>query len=547
MMMRQWRRASTTRAAAAAIALAGALGCGAVSRPGDTVVYASGADLESANPLVTIHPLSRQVQRYALFVTLARYDDALRPAPYYARAWTWSAGRRALTFALVPGLRWHDGVPTTARDVAFTIDAARDPATGFPRYADLAEVAAVEAPDDSTVVLRFARPQPRFPAVLCELPIVPAHLLAGVPRRALRRAPFGTAPVGNGPFRFVERRAGERWVFERNEAFPASLGGPPRIRRFVVAIVDEAATKFAGLVSGELDVAGIAPSMASLVAGDRSLRALEYPVLMSYGIVFDVARPPFNDARVRRAIGLSLDRTRMVRAALAGYATPAAGPVPPDHPYAAPWAPARDTARADSLLDAAGWRRAAGGMRARGGRPLAFELLTVGSGDNAVEQLLQADLAARGIRVEIRQREMAAFLAEARAVPKRFDALFTGIPGDLSLAYLSAMYDGRQAGGALDYGGYHTARLDSLLARARAAPDGPPASAAWLDVQRELATQAPAVWVYHARGVQGLSRRLGGVRMDLRGELVTLAHWTAAATAAAAARPAEAAAPAAAR
>ncbi|HEX6533287.1 MAG TPA: peptide ABC transporter substrate-binding protein [Gemmatimonadaceae bacterium] len=533
-MMRRGRRASTIRAARAAraaavvVAMVAVTGCGAVSRPADAVVYASGADLESANPLVTIHPLSRQIQRYALFVTLARYDEALRPSPYYATAWRWGDDRRTLTFALAGGLRWHDGVPTTARDVVFTIDAARDPDTGFPRYADLADVSAADAPDDSTVVLRFAHPQPRFPDVLCELPIVPAHLLARVPRRDMRRAAFGTAPVGNGPFRFVERRAGQRWVFERNDAFPAALGGPPHLRRFVVAIVDEAATKFAGLVSGELDVAGISPGMASLAERDPSLRVLDYPVLISYGIVFNVTRPPFDDARVRRAIGLALDRRRIVTAALAGFATPAAGPVPPDHPWAAPDSAPRDTARADSLLDAAGWRRGADGWRARDGRPLSFELLTVGSDGNAVEQLLQSDLARIGVRVAIRQREMASFLAEARAVPKRFDALFTGIPGDLSLSYLSAMYDSRQAGGALDYGGYHTPRLDSLLGRARRAADGAPAREAWLEVQRALASAAPAVWVYHARGVQGLSRRLEGVRMDLRGELATLARWTTA-------------------
>lgn len=525
MMMRSGARASTTRALVAALALAGLAACGAASRPADTVVYASGADLESANPLVTIHPLALQIQRYALFVTLARYDEGLRPVPYFARGWHWSADRRTLTLTLLSGLRWHDGVPTTAHDVAFTLDAARDPATGYPRYADLADLTAVEAPNDTTVVLRFPRPVARFPAVLCELPIVPAHVLAAVPRPGMRRSAFGTAPVGNGPFRFVERRAGQRWVFDRNDEFPAALGGPPHVRRLVVAIVDEPATKFAGLVSGELDVAGIAPTMAALVARDPSLRVLSYPVLVSYAIIFNTARAPFDDVRVRRAIGLAIDRRRLIAAALAGYATPAAGPVPPDHPYAAPGAPALDTTRADSLLDAAGWRRGPDGLRVRDGRPLTFELLTVVSSDNPVEQLLQADLAAIGIRMEIRQREMASFLAAARERPKRFDALFTGIPGDLSLSYLSSMYDSRLAGGALDYGGYHTAHLDSLLARARRAPDGPTARAAWLAVQDALADAAPAAWVYHARGVQGLSRRLTGVRMDLRGELVTLHDW----------------------
>ncbi len=531
--MMQWEPlASTAHAmyrrvlAACAIALGCAACAAAEARPAGTVVYASGADLESANPLVTIHPLALQIQRYALFVTLTRYDDSLQPVPYYARKWSWSSDSTRLTFTLASGLRWHDGVATTARDVVFTIDAARDPATGYPRYADLAGIASVSAPNDTSVVLRFTRPATHFPLVLCDLPIAPAHLLAGVARSEMRGAPFNMDPVGNGPFRFVERLPNQRWVFERNESFPAALGGPPTLRRLVVAIVDEAATKFAGLVSGELDVAGISPSMAALVTNDASLRVLDYPTLSSSAIIFNTARPPFDDVRVRHAIGVAIDRARVIDAALAGFATPATGPLPAGHPYAAPERAVLDTALADSLLDAAGWRRGPDGIRQRGGTPLRFDLLTVGSAGNAVEQLIQADLAAVGIRMEIRQREMASFLAEARAQPRRFDALFTGIVGDVSLAYISAMYDSRLAGGALDYGGFHTPRLDSLLARARSAPDGSTARDAWLAVQRELASQVPAVWVYHSRGVQGLSRRLRGVRMDLRGELVTLHEWS---------------------
>jgi peptide/nickel transport system substrate-binding protein len=527
MMLRE-RLASTARALTACAAILFGAACAAAeARPAGTVVYASGADLESANPLVTIHPLALQLQRYALYVTLTRYDDSLHPIPYYARSWRWSSDSTVLTFALASGLRWHDGVPTTARDVAFTLVAARDPATGYPRFADLAAVESVTASDDSTVMIRFSRPATHFPLVLCELPIAPEHLLRDVPRSEMREAPFNMHPVGNGPFRFVERRPGQRWVFERNENFPKELGGPPTLQRIVVAVVDEAATKFAGLVSGELDVAGISPTMASLVADDASLRVLSYPTLSSSAIIFNTARPPFDDVRVRRAIGVAIDRGRLIEAALAGFATPAAGPLPAGHPYAAPERPVLDTALADSLLDAAGWQRGTSGLRERGAQPLRFDLLTVGSAGNAVEQLIQADLAAIGIRMEIRQREMASFLAEARSQPKRFDALFTGIVGDVSLAYISAMYDSRLAGGALDYGGYHTPRLDSLLERARVAPNGAAARVAWLAVQRELANEAPAVWVYHSRGVQGLSRRLHGVRMDLRGELVTLHDWSA--------------------
>ena len=506
-----------------------AAGCGTASRDRATVVYASGADLESGNPLVTVHPLSRQVQRYLLFVTLARYDSALTPSPYAARHWEWSADRRALVFHLVSGLTWQDGAPTTASDVAFTVDAARDAATGYPRAAELSIVDSTVAPDDSTVVVHFARPQFTFPLVLCELPILPRHLLASVPRHDMRRAAFNLAPVGNGPFRFVERRAGDHWSFARNGHFPAALGGPPHVESVVIVVVDEATTKFAGLASGDLDVAGIAPSMASLVRRDRSLRVLEYPVLFSVGLVFNAHRPPFDDERVRHAVDLAIDRTRILSAALAGYGTPAAGPVPPDNPLALHAVPDHDPRRADSLLDAAGWRRGSNGVRTRDGRAFSVQLITVGSGDNALEQLLQADLAERGIRLGIRQVELGRFLTEARAPRKDFDLLVAGIPGDLSLSYVGAMFDSRQAGGALDYASYHTPSLDSLFARTRDAHTADATRDAWLALQRLLARDLPVAWIYHSRGVQGISARLLDVRMDLRGELATVASWRIAA------------------
>ena len=499
--------------------------CGSPHRSAATVVYASGADLESGNPLVTVHPLSRQVQRYLLFVTLATYDSALAPAPYAARKWDWSSDRRRLTLNIVSNLQWQDGRPTTARDVAFTLDAARDPATGYPRAADLATIDSTVATNDTTVVLHFARPQYSFPLVLCELPILPEHLLRNVPRPEMRSAAFNLSPVGNGPFNFVERRAGDHWTFARNPRFPAALGGPPHIDGVVIVVVDEATTKFAGLASGELDVAGIAPSMASLVRRDHSLRVVDYPVLFSVGLVFNTHRPPFDDARVRRAADLAINRDRIVRAALAGYGTAASGPVPPDNPLALNQLPRHDVRLADSLLDLAGWKRSKSGIRERSGRPFNVELLTVGSGDNALEQLIQADLAERGIHVAIRQVELGHFLTVARAPQKQFDMLVAGIPGDLSLSYVGAMFDSRQAGGALDYASYHTRALDSLFARARDARTTEESRAAWLEIQKQLQQDVPVAWIYHSRGLQGVSARLHDVHMDLRGELSNVTSW----------------------
>jgi peptide/nickel transport system substrate-binding protein len=461
-------------------------GCGSgggAARRGRTVVYASGADLQSVNPLITIHPLAKQVERYVLLTTLVRYDSALAPQPYLARTWKWSGDRKALTFRLQSGVRWHDGAPTTARDVAWTLSAARDSVTGYARLNEFADVAFVNDPDDSTVVVRFGHEQAAFPDVLTDLAILPAHLLDSVPRAELRRAAWNEHPVGNGPFRFVTHEAGRRWVFAANPEFPPALGGPPALERLIIAVVDEPTTKLAALTAGEVDFAGIQPAHAAFVRTNAALTVLDYPLIFPYGIVFNTRRPPFDDSRVRLAVALALDRREIVDGYLYGFGSVAEGPVPPDVPGYVPVRPVPtnpDSAR-----------------RLLGGRRVAFELLTVGSGEAALEQMIQARLAAVGFDVAIRQLELTAFLARVNARQRDFTAAVLGTPGDPGLGYLTSLAD---------------------LTGLRPAAD--PARA-----QRLFRDSLPVVFLYHARGVQGMNRRVTGVRMDLRGELPTVAGW----------------------
>lgn len=489
-------------------------GC-APAAPPSSVFFASGADLQSINPLLTTHPLAKQVQRYALFLTLARYDSTLVARPSLAEGWQWSGDRRTLDLRLRPDVLWHDGVRTTAADVVFTLDAARDTATGYPRVADLSCLAGVRALDTLTVRLTFCRPQPGLPDVLVELPMLPAHLLERVPHAELRRAAFNQHPVGNGPYRFAGHTPNQRWIFDANPAFPVPLGGPPAIRHLVIVIVDEPAAKLAGLVGGELDVAGIAPMHASLVRRDTALRLVSYPILLTYGLVWNTARAPFDDPRLRRALTLGLDRAQMVNAYLYGFGEVADGPVPPAHPLAVPVERVPfSRAAARALLDSLGWRPGADGVRRREGRALAFTVLTVGASDNSLEQMIQADLRAVGADVRIRQLELGAFLAAAQGPSRDYDALVTGISGDLALGYLRSLFDSRRLGAPLQYAQYRNLAVDAALDAGDLAT-----------VQRLLARDQPVSFLYHARGVQGMSRRLRGVRMDLRGELATLQQW----------------------
>jgi peptide/nickel transport system substrate-binding protein len=489
---------------------------------GGTVFYASGADLQSINPLLTVHPLAKQVERYVLFLPLAAYDSTLMPAPRLAQDWVWSRDRTQLTFHLRRDVRWHDDVPVSADDVVWTLKAARDPAVAYPRARDLAALTQVERVDQFTARLTFARAQPTFPDVLTDLALLPAHRLEGLEGGAIRTARFNQFPVGDGPFQFVEHRPNQRWVFRRFDSFPEALGRP-RISRLVIVVVDEATTKLAALTSGELDVAGIAPQHTAFVRRDDRLRVLDYPIQLVYALIFNTRRPPFDDPQLRRALSLAIDRRLIVDAYLYGYGTVADGPAPPEHPWHEPMpAPVRDSAQASRLLDAAGWLMGPDGVRRKGGRPLAFTVLTVTTGENALEQMLQAQLKEVGAAMTIRPVELSTFLGLAQGELRDFDALVTGLPGDLALSSVASLLGGR---GPLAYPGYDSKDVRAALQRVREATTERQLADGWRDIQRLLARDMPVAWLYHARGVQGVNRRVEGITMDLRGELAGVDRW----------------------
>ncbi len=497
-------------------------GCAGSPRSPDTIVIASGTDLEGMQPLTTVHPLSRQVQRYLVFTPMVRLSAALTPEPWAASSWSWNHDRTLLTFVIDTSLRWHDNATVSAHDARFTLALARDPNTGYWRRGDLTSMDSVSVRGADTLAVHFSRPQADVPLVLAELPLVPEHVLSDVPRNALRKHSFTFAPIGSGPYRVVSREAGRRWIFERVPSFPARMGGVASTRTLVVAVIDEATTKVAGLVSGALDIAGVNPMTAALVKRDPTLRVLDYPTFFTNWLIFNPLCDAVRDVRVRRAISLGVDRLRIVQAGIGGYGVPSAS-------YTAD--AARDTTpadapRADSLLEAAGWTRLGSEFRARKGKPLVIEMLTVGTGDNPVEQLLQADLRARGIDLRIATRDMGALLSAARATSGSWCAIYTGVGGDPSRSQLASLFDPALRGGALDLGANRPANLVPAFARLRSGVDSASRNAAWRDVFTIIADSVPATPIFHSRGVQGLTQRLQHVTIDLRGELFSAAQWS---------------------
>ena len=428
-------------------------------------------------------------------------------------------------------LRWHDGRPTTARDVAFTIDAARDPATGYWRAADLASVDSVVARDDSTAVRRaFGRRSRAFPLVFCELPIFPRICSRRSPHAEMRRAAFNFEPVGNGPFAFVERRAGERWVFRRNDTFPADArrtAAVARVRRERRRRADHEVRRTRQRRSRR----------RRHFTDDGVARARAIRRCASSSIRFSSRRASSSTFTSRRSTTRACDgrsRCRSIesaslRAALAGYGRPAAGPVPPESPLALDGAPgSRHRARG---LAARRRRLARGpdGARPRRTvvrvRPPHRRVAATTRSSSSFRPISRS----RGIRVEHPASRAGHVLSPRRARShKTFDVLVAGIPGDVALAFLGAMFESRQSGGALDYTGFHPRELDSLFAATRTAQRPTPTRiAAWRNVParaRRLGAGGVALSLARRAGSVGATpqRDDGSARRD--GDAVRLEH-----------------------
>jgi peptide/nickel transport system substrate-binding protein len=165
---------------------------------GELVVHVE-AEPAILNDLVEHDAWSRWIVENQVVETLL-FQDPWTGAISPRLAASYELTAEALTLHLRPGLKWHDGQPFSAADVAFTIARARDPAVGADQRNDFDPVSTVETPDANTVVLKLTRAAPFLRQALAKLAILPEHLYKG---KDLRRADASRAPIGTGPFKFV--------------------------------------------------------------------------------------------------------------------------------------------------------------------------------------------------------------------------------------------------------------------------------------------------------------------------------------------------------
>lgn len=245
--------------AAAASLCAASLPGIAASKPAvdrDTIVMAIGKDIGSMD---VQQVTTGDSQRYAwqMFDTLYAFDKTGKMVPRLASGHTISDDQLEYRFTLRTDVKFHNGDPMTSADVKFSIDRILDPATKSTRRPNfLPVVAATEAPDPKTMVFRLKMPDGAFlNKVAGFLYIVPKRYTEslGSPEA------FARAPVGTGPFKFVEQKIGERVVLER---FDDYFGPKPKIKRLVFKFIGEPTSRVNALLTGEVDIADLLPTNA---------------------------------------------------------------------------------------------------------------------------------------------------------------------------------------------------------------------------------------------------------------------------------------------
>jgi peptide/nickel transport system substrate-binding protein len=495
---------------------------------GGTAVVVSAGDLDHANPLVTADRYTQEVLRFALLLPLLSYDEELSLRPALAEQWT-VEGDTAVLFHIRRDVRWHDGVPTSAHDVAFTFARAADPRTAFPNTEWVSGWGAPVVLDSFTIRFPVEGTDPL--ATIPFLPIAPRHLLDSIPPERMRQAQYNHAPIGNGPFRFVEYHANDRWVFDANPDFPEALGGRPYLDRLVWRIVPDGTAETTELQTGNAHLAlSLRAEQVVAAIKDTNLRLVlrESP---QYGFVgWNGRRKPLNEVRVRQAFALALDRDEMIDVLRAGHGTLASGPIGRWH-WAydtaltpVPFAP--DSARA--LLEAAGLRdRNDDGMREMAdGKPLRLTLkVPAGSGYNRdLGEMIVADLRAVGIAMDLQPTEWSTMISDVTSPQRSFDAVLMGWETDFRLDMRSLFHSG-QIDNPYQFAAYNNPEADSLLDVVADESDRDVARAAYQRLQQLLRDEQPWGFLYYYPDMYVAAPRLRGLDMDIRGRLVNLPRW----------------------
>ncbi len=438
-----------------------------------------------------------------LYEGLARMDEHFVLQPSLATSWE---RPDALTwiFHLRPGVHFHDGRALTADDVAWSLRSMTDGTLASAKAGSFAVVREVRQVDPLTVAVRTAEPDPSLLFNLSD------GLFAVVERGAGREE--GLHPVGTGPFRFVSQVQDKEVVLERN---PAYWGPEAHIKRVRFEVVPDNITMALELKRGAADVESnaITPDEVHALEGAPGLVTDARPGADVFYANFNVNDPALRDMRVRQAIACALDKPALIAGLWRGRAVPADTLLPPQH-----WARAGagelprypyNPARARALLDAAGLRPDAQGVRLR------FTLKTsTDETTRLLAQVVQQQMRAVGIALDLRSTEFGTFYADiTKGAFQMYMLRWTGSNEDPDIfryAYSVASFPPR--GG--NRGRYANPQLDGLLQAATRETGEAAGAVEYTRIQQMLATDLPSIPLWYPDVVVVHSRRLHDLHLE---------------------------------
>lgn len=481
---------------------------------GGTLVIAIGSNPETLNPAITTGVEALAVA-CKMFNGLIYLDRDWNPQPELARSWTVTPDGLRITFSLQPNVKWHDGRPFTSADVKFTMEEVLAKYHPRTRLA-FANVEGVEAPDPTTVVVRFKKPYaPFMHQMTCqEAAILPRHLYEGTD--VLKNPRNSDQPVGTGPFRWGRWVRGDFIEMARNDQYYRP--GLPYLDKVVVKIIPDAPARVLALEAGEVDyiqsffllkqeVARLRQNSNVQIKQDTDLPGVFF-------LFFNTTRRPLDDKHVRRALATGLNRQQMLEQAVFGLGHVARSAIhiglrwaynpAVDYTKVFPF----DPAKANAMLDEAGYRRGPDGTRFR----LRLVYNAAQAGFSAMGEILRNNWKALGVDVSVEPVEFQVTL----------DRVFTKRDYDVSLqpyttagdpaigiarAYVT-MNEGRPFTNPT---GYSNPKVDELFAKAAATPSREERRTAYFEVQKIIADDLPALVLIDRTEVDAASAKFRGL------------------------------------
>ena len=436
----------------------------------------------------------------ALCDKLLDLDESLKIVPQLATAYEWSADFKALTLKVRPGVTFHDGEKLDAAAVKFNLERHKTMA-GSNRRGELAPVTTVDVLDPMTVRLNLAAPFAPLLAVLTDR----AGMMVSPKAAQAALDKFGAKPICSGPFRFVERVAQDRIVFER---FPEYWNKAAiHFDKVTYLPIVDATVRLANLKSGQLDfIERLAPSDVPGLKGDSRLKVAKIVEIGYQGITINLGKsdmaqknPLGRDPRVREAFELSLDRDAIVQVGMDGEAQSGNQWVAPANPWYAKTLPIpkRDVARAKALLKEAGVPNPS------------FTLMTPTTSDaQRTAQIVQAMAKEAGFDVKIQATEFSTSLDMADK--GQYEAYVLAWSGRADPdGNLFSFHACKQP---LNYAGYCKPELDQLLNQSRTTLDAAQRAKVFEQIAGHVLKDRPIVYIYHRHWLWAYTGKLSGLR-----------------------------------